>query len=265
MPEPFSKRYGYSLPTKVGVRDDAPPEVRSAIVFVCSELGTCLLPWQVQKAICDVQKRIVPAPTGGAVTWTDVQEMLMACDWTQVYDAVERVDQLLRAEQWYQKSAESFEHQINGLFIDHGIGWKLEEGELKVRGEEEFEFVSRRAREELALANKSVAEHEMAEVVRSLSRRPDPNITGAIRHAIAALEAYCRDELGDPNANVTTRIVELKLPKPLDEALLKLWAYANDQARHMRDSNNPGNAEAELVVSVAAAAIVYISARKRLG
>ena len=100
-------------------------------------------------------------------------------------------NQFIRADQWLQDSAEFFEQQVNEVFVENGIGWKLEKGEVRVRGEEGFEFVSGRAREELELANKPNTETEMAEATRSLSRRPEPDITGAIRHAIAALEAFC--------------------------------------------------------------------------
>jgi hypothetical protein len=257
MSEPFSKRHDYSPVPKILSRETAPSKVRAGVVFLCSKVEG-LMPWQVQNIICDVQKRISPAPGN----WPDVEEMLMACEWMHVYDVVEKLDQLIRADRWLHGSAEVFERGINETFIEQGIGWKLQEGEVRVRGEEEFEFVSRRAREELALANRPITENEMAEAVRALSRRPEPNITGAIRHAIAALEAG-RDELGDPNAKLPARIVELNLPKSLEEALRNLWVYSHDQARHMRESNNPSRAEAELVVSVTAAAIAYIGARRR--
>jgi hypothetical protein len=175
MLDPFSKRYGYSPPPKVTVREAAPPEVRSAVVFLCSELGGSLGAWQVQKTLCDVQKRIVPVREG-AVVWADVQEMLMACEWTQVYEVVQRLDQLIRADPWLQESAELFEQQVNEVFEENGIGWKLEDGEIKIRGGEEFEFTTQRAREELAAVNRTVAGNEMVEAIRSLSRLPEQTL-----------------------------------------------------------------------------------------
>ena len=43
------------------------------------------------------------------------------------------------------------------------------------------------------------AANEMREALRDISRRPEPDITGAIQHAMAALEATAREATGQSN------------------------------------------------------------------
>ena len=48
------------------------------------------------------------------------------------------------------------------------------------------------------------------------------------------------------------------LPKPLDQALDKLWGFASEYGRHIQESRNPSLAEAQLVVSTCSALITYL-------
>jgi hypothetical protein len=85
--------------------------------------------------------------------------------------------------------------------------------------------------------------------------------TGAIQHAIAALECTARDITGEPNATLGTLIAKLNLPKPLDMAVEKLWGFSSDRARHLREGKSVDDDEAELVVSVACAVCAFLSKR----
>jgi hypothetical protein len=51
----------------------------------------------------------------------------------------------------------------------------------------------------------------------------------------------------------------LGIVPPLDQALIKLWGYASERGRHLREGCEPGLEEAQLVVGVAAAASTYVS------
>jgi hypothetical protein len=50
----------------------------------------------------------------------------------------------------------------------------------------------------------------------------------------------------------------LCLPKPLDSALEKLWGFASEQGRHLREGRSPRFEDAELVVTVSSAVSVYL-------
>jgi hypothetical protein len=48
------------------------------------------------------------------------------------------------------------------------------------------------------------------------------------------------------------------LPSPLDKGVEKIWGYASDQARHVREGKTPDVREAELVVGLAGSLATYL-------
>src|SRR5690606_10635807 len=107
----------------------------------------------------------------------------------------------------------------------------------------------------------STAKRELQEAISDLSRRPFPDVTGAIQHAMAALECTARVCSGDAKAtlgDILKRYPEL-VPRPLDEALSKLWGFASENARHIREGREPTRDEAELVVSLVASVSTYLT------
>ncbi len=106
---------------------------------------------------------------------------------------------------------------------------------------------------------------EVHEALRDLSRRPQPDLTGAVQHAMAALECTAREAAGDPRATLGEILKRYPgvLPKPLDDSIVGMWGYASDMARHIREGRTPSQSEAELVVGVSAAACTYLATRLR--
>ena len=77
---------------------------------------------------------------------------------------------------------------------------------------------------------------------------------------MGALECVARDVTGDSKAtlgDILKRHPDL-LPKPLDKALSQVWGYASEKARHLREGNEPGREESELIVGLAATTVVYL-------
>jgi hypothetical protein len=93
----------------------------------------------------------------------------------------------------------------------------------------------------------------------------DPNYRGAIFHGMGALECVARDLAGDQKltfGEVLKRRPDL-LPKPVDEALSKLWGYASNEARHVEEGREPTREDAELMVGIAAAVATYLTRKNR--
>ena len=91
----------------------------------------------------------------------------------------------------------------------------------------------------------------MREALSDISRRPEPDITGAIQHAMAGLEATAREVSSQPNRTLGKLVPVLDLPVPLDQAVQKLWGYASDRGRHIREQQIVDHTEAELIVAIA--------------
>ena len=102
----------------------------------------------------------------------------------------------------------------------------------------------------------------MREALKDISRRPEPDLTGGIQHAMAALEATARKVTGKPKPTLGKLVRELDLLPPLDTAVEKLWGYANaEHARHGKEGRTVGTDEAELLVSVACAVCTFLTKR----
>ena len=110
----------------------------------------------------------------------------------------------------------------------------------------------------LTASGRSKAAGEIREALRDISRRPIPDITGAIQHAGAALECTARDVLDDQSPTLGQLV-----KKPLDAAVEKLWGFASDNARHVSEGKEIDDAQAELFVSVACAVCIFLSKRTR--
>jgi hypothetical protein len=150
-----------------------------------------------------------------------------------------------------------YERRLNQLFREQGVGWQMENGGIVVRGSEAFALATRDAVDTMRDAGTPTAASEIHEALTDISRRPTADVTGAIQHAMAALECVAREI--DGSSDTLGRIIgRLTLPPPLDGALHKLWGFASEQGRHIQEGREPRFEEAELVVTVASAVSVYL-------
>lgn len=77
---------------------------------------------------------------------------------------------------------------------------------------------------------------------------------------MAGLECAVREITGSKNATLGALIANSRerFPAPLDQALEKLWGFASERGRHLRERGDPSVLEAEFVVHVAAAVVRYV-------
>jgi hypothetical protein len=176
-----------------------------------------------------------------------------------VYDIVEAIAAKIREDQ-HSHGGSKFETEFNEYCVENGIGWKLHNGALEARGAETFEQTVSVAEGLLENRGQPTARNELHEALRDLSRRPDPDITGAVQHSMAALECVAREVSGDEKATLGDIIKRQRemIPRPLDEAITKAWGYASENARHIREGREPTYEEAELVIGLASSVITYL-------
>lgn len=223
--------------------------------------GLGMTPTQVRQITCQVLL-VPPSP----LNWTDypnvseeVHDLFSGCSWHKVYDIAEALfAHLSRAK---PSRAHKFAKRLNQFFCENGIGWELRDGHVVFRGSEVFTKSTEKAVVALRETGRTRASNEMQEALRDISRRPQPDITGAIQHAIGALEATAREVTGRPSDTLGRLISELNLPKPLDSAVDKLWGYASNHARHIQEGHAVSTNEAELVVSVTCAVCNFLIGR----
>ena len=260
----FSERHGFSpQPAPITIRQDAPRDLRGLVPTFAYQCG--FSPSTLRSLVCTVTLLAEdPSQWSESDFEWEVRDKLDRCDWLDVYEVIQQIaaklknwDEIFFNER--EDRVEYFTSHINRLFNKQGIGWQLIDGRVEVRGEEVFEAVARPTIEALEGAGLATTANQIHEALKGLSRRPEPNITGAIQHAMAAVECLSRKVTDDKGTlgELIKRHPTL-FPRPLDEGLHKLWGYASNNGRHLLEGCDPSFEEAELVVTVAAAVVNYL-------
>ena len=260
MRDRFSDQHGYRGPKKeISVREDAPVDLRYAIPQIAEDVG--ITPTPMRRIVCRVL-RVRPDP----MNWSEypnvadeVNDLMSECSWFRVYDIAEAVHAALAPRD--SEQAELFEEQLNDVFVEKGVGWQMSDGKIIYRGSETFAETTRQADEVLAEIGYSAAGNEIREALHDISRRPEPDVTGAIQHAMSALECTAREVSGKRNLTLGRLVRYLNLTPPLDAAVEKLWGYASERGRHIREGQPVTTQEAELVVTLACSLCTFIARR----
>ena len=262
MAQRFSDRHGYRPTAKpITVRDDAPTDLRGAITMIARGAG--MEPDDVRQVICQVLlKQPDPNNWSDSNVWNEVAWLVDEAPWYKVYDIAEALYAELDAKgPWQSQPADDFQRRLNDFLVENGIGWEFRDGLITHRGSDVFSKSTHEVPQRLEEAGLQRAAHELHEALGDISRRPEPDVTGAIQHAMAALEATAREATGQSNPTLGKLVPLLDLPPPLDQAVHKLWGYASDRGRHIREEQMVGYAEAELVVAVAGSLCAFLASR----
>lgn len=253
----FSDRFGYHAPeAEITIREDAPTPVRDGILM--AGYAADLSPDTMRDVLCQV---LLLRPDQN--NWSrpnierEVLELIDEAPWHRIYDFGERLYAEIGKRNFSGAQQASFEAQLNRLFRERGVGWEMKQGTLVARGSEAFALATGQATEVMRQHGAPTSANEIHEALRDISRRPQADVTGAIQHAMAALECVARD-VGGTNATLGPIIRKLGLPAPLDQAVEKLWGFTSEQGRHILEGRQPQFEEAELVVTTASALSVYL-------
>lgn len=198
--QPFSKRNRYGGAAKeISIREDAPQNLRYFVLESAYDLG--FKPHRLLRVLCK-QLRDVPYSDQRYEFQIreEVQNRLYSCDWYQVYDFIETLYAGLCDHDENsgdgETDASTFTDNLNGFFIDEGIGWQLVNRQIVTRGNEAFEAVVRQATSSLEASERPTAAKHLHEALQDLSRRPESDLPGAVYHAMGSLECVMRDLTG---------------------------------------------------------------------
>ena len=263
----FSKRHGFQARPAQMIREDSPEALRLFVLRYVS--GRAQSNIHLTRAVVSGTLAYVPNPANQSVSeiWQEIQHAIRTCHWFLVYDLIE---ELYRDFRWSVGDQDAFVNRVNEFFDEQNIGWQLKivttdiEGlfapQIVIRGNDEFERTIASASHALDASSKAEATTELKEAVRDLSRRPDPDLTGAIQHAIAALECTAKEVCGEPGETLGQLAKKHpgRFPAPLGDAIAKLYGFASDRGRHVTPGKIPLQKEVELTVSISAALITFL-------
>lgn len=256
----FSKRNNFASAPPITVRTDAPDGLRFAVIQNARDCGPSY--GQIRSTVCRV---LLTAPDQN--NWSEIPNIrdevfhaIRQCVWYKVYDVAEALLSLIKDNYGYEAAAQ-YAQSMNTFFNDAGIGWQFKPNEgIVFRGDETFQVATSEAAKTLKVSGRKNAASEIEEAIRDISRRPEPDITGAISHSMAAVECVAQDILG--SKDTLGKIAgQLNLPKPLDEAVNKLYGFASQHGRHVSEESRPAPEDAELLVLVSCAICNYLSKR----
>jgi len=264
--QPFSKRHHYGTAKEISIREDAPESLRYFVLQTAIDLGWA--PSSLRTVLCRVLR--VPPDAGNwseyPNVWSEVEGLMYRCEWYKVYDIIEAMYArfLKHDSENRQQDAPQFAEAVNSFFLEEGIGWQIVDGHIVTRGTEAFESVVTEATAALEGTGRPTAAKHLHEALQDLSRRPEADLPGAVYHAMGSLECIARDLSGDSKATLGEILKRYPglLPKPLDEALSKIWGYASNEARHVEEGREPRREEAELLVGLAAALSTYLTRKQ---
>src|SRR4051794_35224254 len=235
----FSERYGYFEETDelIKYREDASLNLRDMVIELAEKQG--LQPTTIRSIECDT---LFVAPDQS--NWSqypnvhsECLSLIRTCKWYEVYDVIEAIGDYLKGQFDGRETAPSFQKDINRLFVKEGAGWQMLDGAITARGSEPFNSVTRGAQKILEDGGNQTAASEIHEAIRDISRRPIPDKTGAIHHAMGAIECITRSMSGDEKSTLGS-IIKSKaknhgITTPLDEAISKMWGYSSERGRHI--------------------------------
>lgn len=191
--------------------------------------------------------------------WKRMYELLRDFEWWQVYDFLEFMAVREEKNRW---GNEQFINEVNAELEKENIPYRMNyDGAIAYRGSESFAASVATATEVLVSTGRLTAANEIHKAVEDLSKRRNPDLTGAVQHAMAALECVANDvcgEEGETLGDVIKRHQD-KFPEPLGTAVSKLYGFASNRGRHLTEGQEPELKEVELVVGIAATVATYLS------
>ncbi|HEV2597732.1 AbiJ-NTD4 domain-containing protein [Sphingopyxis sp.] len=256
----FSERHGFQgSEAEITIREDAPEEVRAAVLMLGYAEG--LGPGTMRDLVCEV---LLKRPDQN--NWSpgnierEVNGLFDDAPWYKIYDIAERIYAEIGRDDYTGTRQGDYARRLTQLFRELGVGWQMDNGRIVVRGSEAFALATRDAVSIMQESGKPTAANEVHEALKDISRRPAADVTGAIQHAMAALECVAR-EIDNSSDTLGKIIGRLGVPAPLDGALHQLWGFASQQGRHIQEGRDPTFEDAELVVTVSSAVSVYLLRR----
>lgn len=255
----FSRRHGLASKHEGPLLyDDAPKRLRVAYLGLLED-DFGLSPSTIRAGVCK-ELKLEPEPANWSEypnIWDEVQFLAYRCKWFEFFDLVEAFSSKIRP----RIGKPNYEESVNQLFEEEGIGWILVDGILEIRGEEPLEKVLENAFSQLDATGFEVATQELAEAWNDLSRRPEPDLSGAVHHSMSALEAVAKKWNGSPKltlGEVIKRQPDI-FPPPLNDAVSKLWGFASTEARHGSEERKLDLNETFLLVGMSATLATYLA------
>ena len=263
MPDSFSQRHGLAGPPPgTLLRTEAPVRFRMWLTNLHSaHIGVDIE--DMRRVVCEVLQ-VWPDPQ--ILPYYDYRRHLETCEWFCLYEVIEELHKLVdKRQRSHFSSLSKFVGEVNNAFVANNIGWKLSNGKVVTRGDEEFENTLNTAIEVLAADKKPTAAQHLRRAIDALSSKPHPNTSGAVAHSTSAVECVLGEITGQAEAlgDYLNKYPKL-LPPAIKKGISGVYGYACEEgARHGKEGIEPGLEEAEFVLATCAAVCTLLTKKHR--
>jgi tetratricopeptide (TPR) repeat protein len=193
-----------------------------------------------------------------------IEKLIMNCQWWQFYDTCEVLWQGLE----YKR--DNLSDEINNLFREEHLGFELRDGKVEKIGSGFIDARVKEARYLLKEPEFKGADKHFEKALKALNIRPNPDVENCIKEAVCAIESVGRIIVNDAKALLSDIVKTMAkneiIPKPLDEAIQKVYAYRGDQpgvAHGLVGLSKVTVDEAEFVLAMSAAIIIYLVKKRQ--
>lgn len=162
---------------------------------------------------------------------------------------------------------------ISSFSLEPSLGYQTESDSPEIDSIQEsrksicarLEFINSYLEKTFENTDLHITRTELVESWKAILRLPEPNLSGAVFHAKAALESIAREFVG--NRNLTLGEIVKKrndlFPSPLNEAVSKMWGFASTEARHGSEGRRLEYNEAIFLVEVSTSLCCYLLNKMR--
>jgi hypothetical protein len=262
-PDLFSKRYGLR-PTPEGLMyEDVGERARAGLFHMTRQFFEDY--FDLYRALCAALRIPWNWNVGNDYQASRaIESLIMNCQWWQFYDICEVLWQSLK----YKRT--NLSEEINTLFREEHLGFEIRDGKVEKIGSG---FVDARIEETRYLLKEPEfkgADKHFEKAMKALNARPNPDVENCVKDAVSAIESVGRIIVNDAKALLSDIIKEMAknktIPKPLDEAIQKIYAYRGDQpgvAHGLVGTSKVTIDEAEFVLAMSAVIIIYLIKKRQ--
>jgi hypothetical protein len=231
--ERFSLRYGYELKPEHPIFDEAPKRLRFLLVKSLQKYFNLYDSTRLaSEVLCDPDLMLLVATPGQL--WTQLFPYLERCKGWEVYNLIEPMyAELCKSAKHYY--ATEFQSELNQLFGEESIGWRLKDGKLErtlpVAAREQVDAVFK----ELGNPRFAPALAHIISAYKAYNARPQRGLD-VCSNAFDACESVAKEVFGLPTATFGGVLAEARNKKGFAtetiSTLEKLYSLSNNHFRH---------------------------------
>jgi len=272
--ELFSRKFGLR-PTPQGLIYDSIPETARIGLFhiIFESLGGIDDEPKYQSlylAICKTIRIRLDWSISHEIIYAEaIEEIILKCEWDKFYEICQIAYQVV--ERLRKHLIKDFQEKLNALFKDEFLGFELQDSRIERLGNPITDAKIKEARILLKEPEFKGADELFEKAINAFNILPNPDSENCIKDAVAAIESVAKIVSNNEKASLDDIIKAAAkkqvIPQPLDQTITKLYAYRGNEPAVAHGGIEPSKVtvdEAELVLAMSAAMIIYLVKKRSL-